>query len=76
MIKQLSYPSFFLTLSCADFHWEEISKLIVAANGYSFFRDELKTLNYFEKYKLLNANTIVLARHFQHRISTFLKKCY
>lgn len=76
MIKQLSYPSFFLTLSCADFHWEEISKLIVAANGYSFFSDELKTLNYFEKYKLLNANTIVLARHFQHRISTFLKKCY
>ena len=50
MIKQLSYPSFFLTLSCADSHWEEIAKLIVAANEHSFFRDELKTFFFSTSY--------------------------
>ena len=28
MIKQLLYAGFFLTLSCADLHWEEIPKII------------------------------------------------
>ena len=76
MIKQLSCPSFFLTLSCADLHWEEIPKIIVATNGHSFPGDEMKTLNYFEKCKLLNANPILLARHFQHCVSIFFKKFY
>ena len=71
MIKQLSCPSFFLTLSCADLHWEEIPKIIAAANGYSSSSDELKTLNYFEKCKLLNANPNLLAHHFQHCASIF-----
>ena len=47
---------------------------LAAANGHSFSSDELKTLNYFEKCKLLNANPILLARHFQHRVLIFLKE--
>ena len=76
IIKQLSCPSFFLTLSCADLHWEKIPKIIAAANGHSFSGNELKTLKYFEKCKLLNSNPFLLARHFQHRVSMFLKKFY
>ena len=76
MIKQLSCPSFFITLPCADLHWEEIPKIIAAANGHSFSSDELKTLDYFEKCKFLNANPILLARHFQHLVTIFLKQFY
>ena len=50
--------------------------MIVEANGHNFSSDEPKTLNFFEKYKLLNACAIALARHFQHWISIFLKICY
>ena len=48
MIKQLPCPSFFLTLSCVDLHWEVIPKLIVAVNGHNFSSDELEALNCFE----------------------------
>ena len=74
MIKQLLCPSFFLTLSCTDLHWEKIPKIIAAANRHSFSSDELKTLNYLEKFKLLNVNPILLARHFQYRVSIFFKE--
>ena len=74
IIKQLSCPSFFLTKSCIDIHWKEIPKIIAAANGHNFSSNELKTLNYFEKWKPLNANPILLARHFQLCVSIFFKE--
>lgn len=68
MIKNLSYPSFFLTLSCADLNWEEIPKKIAASNSLSISINEMKALNYIEKCKLLNANPAILAYHFQHHV--------
>lgn len=35
---------------------------------------ELKSLYYFEKYKVLDANPIILARQFQHLVSAFFNK--
>ena len=31
-------------------------------------------MNYFEKCELLNSNSVLLARHSQHRVETFFKE--
>ena len=32
MVKQLGIPTFFMTLSCADLHWNELISIIVKLN--------------------------------------------
>ena len=53
-IRGVSYneTTVFHELSCADLHWEEIPKILAAANGHIFSSDQLKIFNYFEKCKV------------------------
>lgn len=77
MIKQFLFPGFFLIFSCADLHREEILKIIDAGflmMNLRISNDELKVLNYFEKYNLLNANPVILAHHIQHSVSLFFQR--
>ena len=36
MVKQLGLPTFFMTLSCADLHWNELVLIISKLNGDNF----------------------------------------
>lgn len=77
MIKQFLFPGFFLIFSCADLHREEILKIVDAGflmMNLRISNDELKVLNYFEKYNLLNANPVILAHHIQHSVSLFFQR--
>ena len=74
MIKQLGCPAFFLTLSCADLKWKEISEIISKLNKLNFSKEYLESMNYFEKYELLNSNPVLLARHFSTVLKLFSKK--
>lgn len=79
MIKQFLFPGFFLIFSCADLHREEILKIVDAGflmMNLRISNDELKVLNYFEKYNLLNANPVILAHHIQHSVSLFFKEIF
>ena len=73
MVKQLGLPTFFMTLSCADLHWNELVEIITKLNGREISEKEISNLNYFERTKILNSNPVLLARHFQYRVETFFK---
>ena len=74
MIKQLGLPTFFITLSCADLRWHELIEIIYKLNeGDILTDDDLHSMNYFDKTKILNNNPVLLARHFQYRVEVFLK---
>ena len=53
MVKQLGIPTFFMTLSCADLHWNELISIIAKLKGENL-QDEH-----------MNRNPVLLARHFQ-----------
>ena len=64
----------FLTLSCAGLKWKEISEISSKLNKLNFSKGYLALMNYFEKCELLYSNSVLLARHFQHRVEIFFKE--
>ena len=74
MVRQLGVPTFFLTLSCADLHWNELIKIILQLQKVEISDEEIDNLSYNDRCKILNSNPILLARHFQYRLETFFKE--
>ena len=72
MIRQLGCPTFFMTLSCADLHWNDLLCNIFKLQQQIVSEDYLKKLSYFEKCEILNKNPVFVARHFQYRVELFL----
>ena len=69
MIKQLGLPTFFITFSCADLQWHELIEIIYMLNeGDILTDDDIHSMNYFDKTKILNSNPILLARNSQHKV--------
>ena len=66
MVKQLGMPTYFLTLSCADLKWNELSHITNKLNN-SNLTDEERT-------KLLNDNPVLVTRHFQYKVQVFFKE--
>ena len=62
MIKQLDPPSWWMTLSCADLRWNEIYKILSKLKGREMTDDEIATMSYEEKCKMLNSNPVVVAK--------------
>ena len=66
MIKQLGLLTFFITLSCADLRRNELIEIIYKLNeGDILTDDDILSMNYFDKTKILNSNPVLLAGHFQ-----------
>ena len=62
MIKQVGLPTFFITLSCADLRWHEVIEIIYKLNeGDILTDDDIHSMNYFDKTKILNSNLVLLA---------------
>ena len=75
MIKQLGLPTFFITLSCADLRWHGLIEIIYKLNEADILMDDdIHSMNYFDKIRILNNNPILLARHFQYRVEVFFKE--
>ena len=73
MVKQLGLPTFFMTLSCADLHWNELISIIATLNKEKITEDDINNMDFFERCKYLNLNPVLLARHFQYRVEVFFK---
>ena len=58
MVKQLGIPTYFLTLSCADLRWVELSYTINRLNNPGLGEEKLKNLSYQERCNLLNNNPV------------------
>ncbi|XP_057316777.1 uncharacterized protein LOC130657796 [Hydractinia symbiolongicarpus] len=74
MVKQLGLPTFFMTLSCADLRWNELISIIAKLNSENLTDEEIINLTYFERFRFLNLNPVLLARHFQYRVELFFKE--
>ena len=49
MVKQLGIPTYFLTLSCADIRWQELSHIINKLNNMELSEEEIRNLSYQER---------------------------
>ena len=74
MVKQLGIPTWFMTLSCADLSWPELFQIITRTQGKNISDEEVNALSYNERCSLLSLNPVVVAKHFQYRVETFLLK--
>ena len=74
MVKQLGIPTWFMTLSCADLRWPELFQSVARIQGRDITVDEVEALSYIERCQMLNANPVVMAKHFQNRVETFFSE--
>ena len=68
MVKQLGVPTWFMTLSCAELRLPELFKIVARTQGRDITEDQTEALSYVERCQMLNANPVVTAKHFQHRV--------
>ena len=74
MVKQLGIPTWFMTLSCVDLRWPELFQIVARTQGRDITEEQIEALSYAERCQLLNANPVVTAKHFQHRVETFFRE--
>ncbi|CAF4491580.1 unnamed protein product, partial [Rotaria socialis] len=68
MTRQLGFPTFFLTLSCADLRWKEFVDTFVRHTGGII----KQSYTFEEKTTLLRANPALAARLFERRFTSFM----
>ena len=73
MVKQLGDPNFFLTLSCAYLRWNDMFYVISKVNGIHISEDEISSMSYSDRCKLLNGNSMIVASPFQYQVGLFFK---
>ena len=72
-LKQLGFPTLFITLSCADLRWNEMIKVILKLKTLTLTDDDIKNKYYQKRCGTFNKNPVLVARHFQYRVEPFLK---
>ena len=74
MVKQLGVPTFFMTLSSADLKWNELVYIINKLHELDMSEEDTGDLTYHDRCRLLNSNTVLVARHFQYRVEVFFEE--
>ena len=73
MIRQLSLPTWFMSLSAADTRWTDLLRILAKLNdGIDFSEKELENLSWQEKTKLVQKDPVTCSRYFDHRVQEFL----
>ena len=73
MIRQLSLPTWFMSLSAADTRWTDLLKMLAKLNdGIEYSETELERLTWQEKTKLVQKDPVTCSRYFDHRVQEFL----
>ena len=73
MIKQLGKPNWFLTLTCGDTRWPELSQILYTVkHGKPLDPEVLAKLTSTEHAKLVTEDPVTCARYFQRRSSRFI----
>ena len=73
MIRQLSLPTWFMSLSAADTRWTDLLKMLAKLNdGIEYSETELGRLTWQEKTKLVQKDPVTCSRYFDHRVQEFL----
>jgi hypothetical protein len=74
MLRAFGTPTWFLTLSVADYQWPEIIRAVGIQYGRIFTDDDVKKMSWEEKSMYLRSNPVTACRVFQHRVDSFLSK--
>ena len=73
MIRQLSLPTWFMSLSAADTRWTDLLKMLAKLNdGIEYSEKEIETLTWQEKTKPVQKDPVTCSRYFDHRVQEFL----
>ena len=73
MIRQLSLPTWFMSLSAADTRWTDLLKMLAKLNnGVSYTDKDIEKLTWQEKTKLVQKDPVTCSRYFDHRVQEFL----
>ena len=74
MFKQLGILIHFLTLSCPDLSWEELSYIINKSKNLDLSNEKIKHLSHQERCNLLVNNPVLVAWPFQYKVEVFFKE--
>ena len=73
MIRQLSLPTWFMSLSAADTRWTDLLRMLAKLNdGNEYSEKELEDLTWQEKTKLVQKDPVTCSRYFDHRVQEFI----
>ena len=73
MIRQLSLPTWFMSLSAADTRWTDLLRMLAKLNdGIEYSEKELDAMTWQEKTKLVQKDPVTCSRYFEHRVQEFL----
>ena len=73
MIRQLSLPTWFMSLSAADTRWTDLLQMLARLNDdIEYSEEELENLSWQEKTKLVQKDPVTCSRYFDHRVQEFL----
>lgn len=50
MVKQLGLPTFFMILSCADLHWNELISIFARFNGEDLNNESINAMDFLERF--------------------------
>ena len=64
MIRRLGCPTFFVTLSCADLHWNDLIANMFKLKRQNISEEHIKNISYFQKCEILNENPSVCCTSF------------
>eukprot|EP00105_Crassostrea_gigas_P014661 XP_011431404.1 PREDICTED: uncharacterized protein LOC105331065 [Crassostrea gigas] len=74
MIRQLGLPTWFMSLSAADTRWNDLIRALGVLNdGKEYTDEEIDSMTWFEKSKLVQKDPITCSRYFDHRFHNYLE---
>ena len=74
MIRQLSLPTWFMSLSTADTRWTDLLRMLAKLNDdVEYSEEKIENLSWQEKTKLVQKDTVTCSRYFDHRVQEFRK---
>ena len=74
MLRTLSIPTWFLTLSAADLHWPEMIQAVCLQYGRRLSRDDVLKMTIAEQSNLLHQNLVTGVHMLQHRVESFFSQ--
>ena len=73
MIRQLSLPAWFMSLSAADTRWTYLLRMLAKLNGgIVYLEKEVDDSTWQEKTNLVQNDPVTCSRNFDHRVQEFL----
>ena len=74
MIRQLGLPTWFMSFSSADTRWSDLLNMLSALNhGTELSEDEIITMTWEQKVKLIQKDPVTCSGYFDHRVQQFIK---